>query len=140
MAHGVVLAGIGLQLGSIQSHVAQAHQPRLLTQPEHLNKQPTQDSEVAATEIADPAVVGLLVAGEHPEGGVFPAGLLDLPGAGQPDAVGVQEQHHHHPGVVGLLPAWILLAVDGTDWLQIQLSSQIEQKKHQVVLRQPVHR
>jgi len=34
--------------------------------------------QVSAAEIADPAVVRLLIAGENPEGGVFPAGLLSV--------------------------------------------------------------
>jgi hypothetical protein len=50
---------------------------------------------VPATEVTDSAVVRLLDTGEHLEGGVYPAGLLHLQGAGKPDAVGVQEQHHH---------------------------------------------
>lgn len=53
----------------------------------------------------DAAVVGLLVACENPESSVLPANLLDPAGAGQPDAVGVQEQGRHHPRVVGLFPA-----------------------------------
>jgi len=85
-------------------------------------------------------VVRLLIASQQPEGGVLPAGLLDLAGAGQPDAVGVQEQHHHHSRLVRLLASWILLAVEGVGLTQIQLSGQIQQEEHQVVLRQPVHR
>ena len=95
---------------------------------------------MTATEIADPAVVRLLIAGQHPEGDVFPAGLLDLARAGQPNAVGVQEQHRHHSRLVGLLAPRILLPVDGVDLLKIQLAGQIQQKEHQVVLWQPVHR
>jgi len=140
MAHGLVFAGVGAEFGAIQRHMAQAHQPRLLTHLEHLDKQSGQGSQVTAAEIADPAVVRLLVAGQHPEGGVLPAGLLDLAGAGQPNAVGVQEQPHHHSRLVGLLPPRILLAVVGVDLTQFQLSGQVQQEEHQVVLRQPVHR
>ena len=67
---------------------------------------------MSAAEISDPAVVRLLIAGENPEGGVFPAGLLSV---------------------------GILLPVDGVDFLKIQLAGQIQQKEHQVVLWQPVH-
>ena len=117
MAHRLVLAGIGFDLGAIQRHLAQAHQPCLLAQPEHLNKQAGQGGQVLATKVADAAVVRLLVAGQHTEGGVLPAGLLDLAGAGQTDAVGVQEQVHHHSGVVGLLTPRILLQVHSVDRL-----------------------
>ena len=40
MAHGLVLGSMGLDLGAIQGHVAQAHQARLLAEPQHLHKQP----------------------------------------------------------------------------------------------------
>jgi hypothetical protein len=95
---------------------------------------------VTAAEVVDPAVIGLLVAGQHPEGGVLPASLLDLAGARHPDAVGIQEQQHHHPRLVGLLATGILLAVVGVDLLEIELSRQIQQEEHQMVLRQPLHR
>jgi len=54
-----LLAGIGATLGAIQRHLAQAHQPSFLAEPQHLNAQPGQGSQVTVTE-----------------GGVFPAGLL----------------------------------------------------------------
>lgn len=95
---------------------------------------------MTAPEVADPAVVGLLAAGQYPEGSVFPAGCLNLPGDGQRDAVGVQQQDHHHPGVVCLLDPRILLTVEDVDRLEIELSGQIQQEEQQVVLRQPVHR
>ena len=69
--------------------------------------------QVSAAEIANPAVVRLLIAGENPEGCVFQAGLLSV---------------------------GILLQVDGVDFLKIQLAGQIQQKEHQVVLWNPIHR
>jgi hypothetical protein len=69
-----------------------------------------------------------------------PAGLLDLARAWQPNAVGVQEQQHHHSRLVGLLAPRILLPVDGVDLLKIQLAGQIQQKEHQVVLWCPLPR
>ncbi len=136
----VVLAGVSADLGAIQRHLAQAHQPSFLADLEDLDQQFSQGAQMVAAKLTDAAVVRLLVAGEHPEGGVFPAGLLDLAGAGQPDAVGVQEQHYHHPRVVGLLAPGILLPVSGVNGLKIQLCGQIQQEEHQLVLRQPLHR
>lgn len=139
MAHGLVFAGIGADLGAILSHLTQAHPPRLPAEPQHLNKQPGQDIQVPAAAVTDPAVVRLLIAAQHAGGGVFPTGLFNLAGAGKPDAIGVQAQLHHHPGVVGLLTPRVLLLVDGVAPLKIQLAGQIEQEEHQVVFRQPVH-
>jgi hypothetical protein len=45
-----------------------------------------------------------------------------------------QKQHNHHSGVVGLLAAGILLAVEPEDGIEIQLVDQIQQKKRQMVL------
>jgi len=88
VAHGLVLAGIGLNLGAVKRHMAQAHHPGLLAQPQDLNVatgfraavQILESTEVAAPELADPAVVRLLIAGQHPECQILVAGALDLPG------------------------------------------------------------
>jgi hypothetical protein len=132
VAHALALGGIGLNIGANQGNMAQAHHNGFLAEAQDLNEQTIEGIEVAAPELTDAAVVRLLVGGEHPECGAFPTGLLDLSGAGQPDAVGVQEQHQHHPRVVGLLFAGILLPIDGVDRLN-ELSGQIQQKEHQMV-------
>ena len=80
MAHRLVLAGIGFHLGAIQGHMPQAHHPCLLAQPQDLNKQTLEGIKVAAPELTDPAVVRLLIAGEHPERQILVAGPLDLAG------------------------------------------------------------
>ena len=48
VAHGLVLAGIGLHLGAVQRPMAQAHHARLLAEPQDLNEQVAQRVEVAA--------------------------------------------------------------------------------------------
>ena len=71
VAHGLALAGIGsllprrlpLHLGAIVRHLAQAHQLSFLAELQHLNKQSSQGSQVAAAKITDSAVVRLLIAG-----------------------------------------------------------------------------
>ena len=138
MAHGLELAGIGFHLGAIQRELSQAHKPRSLAQHDPLNEQTGQSTQVTPAKVGDPSVVRLLIDGQNAEGGDFPAGLLDLSGAGQPDAVGVQQQHHHHSRPVGLFAPRILLPEDCVDFLKIQLAGQIQQKEHQVVLWQPV--
>ncbi len=91
-------------------------------------------------EITDPTVVGLLlVAGKHPKGGILPAGPLDPARGGDANAVGVQEQHHHHSRLIGLDPAGISGLVDRIDGREVQLRGQIQQKEHQMVRRQPLH-
>ena len=108
MAHGFALGGVGLHLGAIQGDMAQTHHACLLARPQDLNKQIFQRIEVAAAELADAAVVRLLVAGQHPEGQILVAGPLDHPGRDDPHAIGVEQQHRHHPRVKALLAAGIL--------------------------------
>jgi hypothetical protein len=72
----------------------QAQQARLLAQPQHLHKQARQCIEMHEGKITDPAVIRLLVAGEHPKSRILPAGPLDLPGGENADAAGLQKQHH----------------------------------------------
>jgi len=58
--------------------MAQAHHVGLLAQPEDLNEQTLEGVEITAAELTDPALVRLLVAGQHPEGQILGAGPLDL--------------------------------------------------------------
>ena len=92
MTHRFALAGIALHLGAIQGHMAQAHHPSLLAQPQDLHKQITQGLKVAAPEFTDSAVVRLLVAAQHPESQVLVAGPLDPAGGDDAHAVAVEEQ------------------------------------------------
>jgi len=91
-------------------------------------------------EITDPAVVGLLIAGEHAEGGIFPAGPLDTARGGDANAVAVEQKQDHHSRLVGLDPARIPRLVDRIDGREVKLRGQIQQEEHQMVHRQPLHR
>jgi hypothetical protein len=120
--------------------MAQAHHPLLLAQPKDLHKQALEGIEVAAAELADPAVVGLLVAGQHPEGQILVAGTLDLAGRNDAHAVGVKQQHRHHARVKPLLPTRILGLGRDQDLGEIQLVDQIQQEIHLVVFLEPLAR
>jgi len=135
-----VLGGIGLNLGAIEGHMAQAHHAGLLTEAEDLNEQVFQRIKVAAPEFTDAAVVRLLVAGQYPEGQILVASPLDLPGRDDPHAIGVEQQHRHHPRVKALLAAWILGLSGDQDLGEIQLIHQIQQEIHLMVLSQPLTR
>lgn len=75
--------------------------------------------------------------------GLIPGQSKDPPGragTGKPDPGGVQEQHHHHPGVGCHFPTRILVRVEGVTGLKTELSGPIQKERHQVILRQPLHR
>lgn len=68
------------------------------------------------------------------------AGALDPPRGGHADAVGVQQQHHHQPRLIGLRPPGIPRLMDRMDGREIQPRGQIPPEEHQLVRRQPLHR
>jgi hypothetical protein len=98
----------------------------------------TQGLKVAADELTDPAVVRLLVGGEHPEGQILVAGPLDPAGGNHTFAGGVQQQQRQplrgrlrlHPCVKPLLAAGILGLGWGHDGGEIQRLHQAEQEIH----------
>jgi hypothetical protein len=104
--HGLVLAGIGLDLGAIQRPMAQAHHAGLLAQAQDLNEHTLEGIEVAAPELTDPAVVRLRVPCQHPEGQILVTGPFTLAGGDDAHAVGVKQRQH--PGINPLLPSGIL--------------------------------
>lgn len=107
--------------------------------------------KVAASELADPAFVLLLVAGQYSERQVLVAGPLERSGGDDAHAVGV-EQHQGQPlcgklrlhlGLKPPLPAGIPGLCGNQDRREslvgqvIQLFHQLEQDIHPVVLREP---
>jgi hypothetical protein len=116
VAHGLVLGGIGLHLGAVQCHMTQAHHPRLLAQPQDLDKQTLEGIEIPQAEVTDATVIRLLVTGQYPERQILVAGAFDLAGGDDAHAVGVEQQHRQplrgrlrlHPRVKTLLTAGIL--------------------------------
>jgi len=148
VAHGLVLGGIGLHLGAVQGHMAKAHHPRFLAQPQDLNKQTLEGIEIAPTEVTDPAVIRLLVTGQYPEGQILVTGPLDLAVGDDAHAVGVEQEHRQplrgrlrlHPGVKPLLAAGILGLSGNQDLGEIQLDHQIEEEIDLVVLGEPLAR
>jgi hypothetical protein len=137
VAHGLVHGGIDLNLGAVQRLMAQAHHPRLLAQPQDLHEKTLEGIEVAEPELADPAVVRLQVAGQHPEGQVLVADPLDLAGREDVHAVDVEQQHRQplrgmrlHPRVKCLLAAGNLGLSGDQDLRKIELNNQVQQEKH----------
>lgn len=86
----LVLGCIVMNLGAVQRHMAQAHHPRLLAQPQNLHEHTLEGIEVAAAELTDAAVTGLLIPGQQPESQVLVTGPLDLAGRDGAHAVGVE--------------------------------------------------
>lgn len=140
MTHRLVLAGLRSQFGAIQCHSLQAHQTCFLAEAQHLNEQSSKGIQVTALEVADPAVIWLLISGQPP-------GIRRLPRRLSRSSWSWAAQRSKRTGAV---PSSFLGHTsshpagpspgESVGSLQIQLSDKIGQEEDQRVFRQPIHR
>ena len=117
--------GLAQELAAVEGQVAQAHQPGLAGQAQHLEEQAGEGLQVALTEVADGAEVGAVVAGDGQEGQVALAGGGDLAAGVDADAVGVDQQAGQQSRVEGGLAAGLHL-VGGVEGLQVESGDGVE--------------
>ena len=79
-------------------------------------------------------MVRLLVAGQHAEGQVFLASLLDLAGSDGTHAVGVEQQERDYSWIEFLLSAGILGLSGDQDLREIVIINQVQKEIHRVIL------
>ena len=138
ITHRLVFAGVALQLGAVDRHVTQLHQPGLLTQLQRLGKQPRQGLQVPLAKLRQRAVVGVLVGGEESKRHILKRLGLNLARAESPGRIPVEQHAHHHRRRIGRKASSILLIIGGVDGAQIERFNHIDQKAGQVIFRQPV--
>src|SRR5208283_155977 len=110
VAHGFVLGGIGFDLCSIKSHMAELNKACFLAEPEGLQEQIGKCFKMSLPELAYGVMIGMPICRNHSERNVLVSLLLDLSGTGNPGAVSVQKKCAHHPGFIrGLAPAIALV-------------------------------
>src|SRR5664280_3769672 len=117
----LVLAGVGLDLGSVDGHMAQLHQSSFGTQQQSLREQTRERLQMTLAELGDGGVVRVLVAGKITEGHVLECARLNLARTVDAPCIAVQEQTDHHLRCVGCLPPAILLLIRRVDRVQICL-------------------
>ena len=132
-----MLGGIGFDLGPVERHVPQLHEPGLLAEPQHLHEQGPQRLEMPLPERGEAVMVGMLVRGQHPIRHVLVRRPLDLPRRRLARAVRVDQELDHHPRVVRRLPALFAL-VGGEDRREIQRLHHVAHEQGQVALGQPL--
>ena len=137
IAHGLVLRRVGPDLGAVQGHMPQLHQPCLPAQLQHLVEQTGQGCQVILAKVGDGAEVGVVVGRQHPEGDVLVEPLGHAPGRHHPGAVPVEQHLHHHPGMIGRA-APLLTLVAGGDGREVQLVQHVVDEISQMVLGQPL--
>ncbi len=111
VAHGRVLARVGLELAPIQRNVPEPDQARATAQPQHLNEQLAQRLEMALAEQIHRAKVRLLHRRHRHEVHPLLAGLRDPPRRVDALRVRVEQQRRHHHWVKRRLTALFGVAV-----------------------------
>jgi len=98
--------------------MAKADQTGPAAQPEHLLEQPGQHLQVALAEIADRAEIRPVQGGHCLKVEPLLAAPRDLARGVDAAAIGVEQQRHHHPRMIGRRSA--LLAIAGHDRRQVE--------------------
>ncbi len=138
VAHRLVLGGIRQDLGPVQRHVPQAHQPGPLAELEHLAEQAGEGRQVALPKGGNAIVIGVLVGRQDPVGDLLVGGPLDLARGGFPHAVGIDQQLHQQRRVVRRLPAPVAGLIDGDDRRQTQRVDHVADEQRQMAFGEPV--
>ena len=126
-----------MHLRAIDRDHADAHQPRVRAQPQHLPEQLAQRPLVTDPEARDRGVIGRLVGGDHPERDVLAAAPLDPPRRALADRVRVHDQRHHHRRIVRRA-AMPVGAIGSKERGQIELADHVDHKPREVILGQPL--
>src|SRR5580658_360000 len=134
VAHRLVLAGLGLDLGSIAGHMAQLHQSSLGTQKQSLRERTRERLQMTLAELGDGGVVGVLVPAKITKGDVLECARLNLARTVDAPRIAVQQQTDHHLRRIGRLPAAILLLIRRLNGAQTQRRDHIQKKAGQVAL------
>jgi len=128
---------VGLDLGAVKGHHPNPDQAGRGAQPENLDEAVREGLFVRLPEPRDGAVVGGGVGGDHPEGDVLVAPALDPAARSLADAVGVEQERHHHLGLEGR-GAPPVLPVPHIEGAKIHLLDGIQEEPGEVVLGQPL--
>jgi hypothetical protein len=129
-------AGVAGDPRAVDRHHARPHQPRTVTQPEHLAEQLAQRPLVPADEARDRRVIGNQVAADHPVGHVLATVTLDHPRGALPTRERVQHQRHHQRRLIRG-PAMTIGPIGAIKRRQIHPGHGVDHKPRQVVCRQP---
>ena len=100
IAHGLVLGGIGLQLGPIQRHMPQRDQASPLTERQHLHEQIGQGRQMLLAKVADGPKIWPLVGRQHAKGHVLFQFPSNLPRGWNPHGIGIEQDLDQHPRMV----------------------------------------
>lgn len=118
VAHRLVSAGVGLELGSVHRDMAEPDQSRRLAQTQHLHEKRRQRRQMPLAEVADGAEVRPVQPGHRHNVEALLARPRQLPARINAAAVAVEQQRHQHPRMIGRLA--LLSLVHAKDRRKVQ--------------------
>ena len=137
VAHRLVLARIGPQLGAVHRNRPQLDQPALARQLDDLDEQPGQLVQMQRAEVTQRAVLGEVARAEQPKRHVLVQLAGNLARGEHPGGIGVHQYLDHHRRVEWLVAGAAAL-VAPVKRAEVQLVDRVADVVGQVVLRQPV--
>jgi len=99
-----VLRRIRLDLGAVERHVPELHQPRLPGQLQHLHEQPGQRREMPPAKLRDGAEVRRVARHDHHAIGALHGRPGDPPRGVDAARVGIEQKRRHHARIERRLP------------------------------------
>ena len=130
--HRLVHAGIGLNFGTVERHMAELDQPRRPTQLEHLHEQLAQSLQVPLSERGDGPEVRPVERGYRHEVDTLLACLGDLARGIDPAAISIEQKRHHHCRMVRRTAAFLLIHRKDCSKVQL-LAHRIAHKMRKVI-------
>jgi hypothetical protein len=109
-AHGLVLAGVRLDLGPVEGQPAEPDHACPLAQAEAVEEECREGRQVTAAELADGLVAGTGLAREDHEADITLQALFELARAGHPGGIAIEQDLEHHRRVVRRHPSRLLRA------------------------------
>ena len=132
---GLVLGGVGLDLGAVEADLAQFQAAHLLGDQQNLHEQRRQLWQKSLAKGGYRVVIRMVVGGDVPEGHRVVGRLLQLAAGKNAGRVAVKQQGQQHLGMMGLGAA---PGVGGLDRGQVELANNLDDESRQVPLGQPV--
>ena len=119
-----------MDLGAVETDVAQLKNLQLLGQHEDLHEQPAEFREEVVSEVGDGVVVWGVVSCQEAEGSGLVGGSLDLSGGEDAGGVGIEEECEQDFGGVGFCS---LIAIAGIEGFKIKLGDDVDDEACQMV-------
>ena len=136
VAHRLVLARVGLDLGAIQRNGPKLHQSQLSCQPRYLNKQLCKLGQMPKPKIADRSVRGEIARSKHPKRDILVKLSCYLARREHSRGIPVHQNLYQHCRIKRLVTPPIAV-ITGIKFLQVQPIDDFAHKIPQVILRQP---